>query len=521
MSDTILVVDDTPSKRYVLASWLRRGGYTVLEAATGAQALDRFAEGGIDLVVLDVRLPDIGGFEVCEQIKAHPVHGTTPVIHVSAAAVHAVDRTHGLERGADAYLVEPIDPDEMLATVASILRYYQARLQAERLADRLTRLARATASIGSATTQRGLLEAAARGGSSVFGGPVLLIANDTDGARIVATCTGPGEPVLVRPSMVDLDAEPLGVHTRDVSAALWPQIAFPDGMVRVLTVRTRSDRPAIYAVVPVSAIAEGAAVLTLFGQAVMAATDTLRLFEEEHNLALTLQRSLLPGRLPKVDGFDLAVRYVPASLTAEIGGDFYEVVRVGDRVVIAVGDVGGHSLHAATVMAELRHATRAYLVEGHEPAAVVDRLNALMTGLIPGEIATLCLLAVDPSSGRVRLSNAGHPPPVVSGADGVQVISEHGTLLGIQVGAAKEIEFRLAPDETLIVYTDGLIERRDEGIDDGVARLCAAACAVEPDLEQFASRILEEVGPRDPADDLALVALRRRPAVPPDSRMLG
>jgi CheY-like chemotaxis protein len=521
MTDTILVVDDTPSKRYVLASWLRRGGYTVLEAATGAQALERFGEGGIDLVVLDVRLPDISGFEVCEQIKAHPVHGTTPVIHVSAAAIHAVDRTHGLERGADAYLVEPIDPDEMLATVAAILRYYQARLQAERLADRLTHLARATASIGSTTTQRGLLEAAARGGAMVFDSPVLLIAGDTDGARIVATCEGPGRPGVVRPSMVDLEAEPLGVHTRDVSSEQWPQIDFPEGMVRVLTVRTRADRPALYAVVPVSAIAEGAAVLTLFGQAVMAATDTLRLFEEEHNLALTLQRSLMPGRLPKVDGLDLAVRYVPASRTAEIGGDFYEVLRVGDRVVVAVGDVGGHSLHAATVMAELRHATRAYVVEGHGPGAVVDRLNYLMTELIPGEIATLCLLSVEPSSGRVLMSNAGHPPPVVSGAGGLRVINEHGTLLGIDVGAAKEIEFVLAAGETLIVYTDGLIERRDEGIDDGVARLCAAAAAVEPDLEEFASRILEEVGPREPADDVALVALRHRPADPADSRMLG
>jgi CheY-like chemotaxis protein len=516
MSNVILVVDDTPSKRYVLASWLRRGGYTVIEAATGAQALERFGLGGIDLVVLDVRLPDINGFEVAEQIKAHPLHGTTPVVHISAAAVHAVDRTHGLERGADAYLVEPIDPDEMLATVASILRYYQARLQAERLAGRLTDLVHATASMGSATSQRRLLEAAASGGAMVFGSPIVLVTNDTDGARIVASCIGPGESVVVRPSMVDLGDEPLGVRTRDEPAEAWPQLGFATGMVRVLTVRTRAERPAIYAVVPLSAIAEGPPVLTLFGQAVVAATDALRLFDEEHNLALTLQRSLLPGRVPALDGMDIAVRYVPASQTTEIGGDFYEVIRLADRV----GDVGGHSLHAATVMAELRHATRAYVAEGHSPAAVVDRLNKLMTDLIPGEIATLCLLAVESVSGRVHMANAGHPPPAVSGRNGVRIVPDHGTLLGIRVRPAVESEFVLEPGETLIVYTDGLIERRDEGLDDSVGRLSAAASTVEPDLEQFASRLLEEVGPSEPGDDVALVALRRRPADSAASRML-
>jgi CheY-like chemotaxis protein len=522
MTDTILVVDDTPSKRYVLASWLRRGGYTVIEAATGAQALQLFSKGGIDLVVLDVRLPDVSGFEVCEQIKNDPVYGTTPVIHVSAAAIHAVDRTHGLVRGADAYLVEPIDPDEMLATVASILRYYQARLQAERLAARLANLVRASAAMGSATTHRHLLEIAASGGARIFGSPILLITNDADGARITATCAGPDEPVVVRPSMVELGAELLGVHIREEPAELWPQIGFPaDGTVRVLTVRSRPDRPAIYAVVPSAVIAEGAPVLTLFGQAVMAATDALRLFVEEHNLALTLQRSLLPGRVPTMLGFDIAVRYVPAIEHAEVSGDFYEVLDFTDQVFIAVGDVGGHSLHAATVMAELRHATRAYLAEGHGPGAILDRLNRLMTTFIPGEIATLCLLSVESATGRVRLANAGHPPPALCSPVGVRVIEDHGPLLGIDVRPAAETQFDLAEGETLVVYTDGLIERRVERLDDSVARLTAAAATVEPDLEQFASRLLEEVGPREPSDDIALVAIRRRPAKSPHSRMLS
>ena len=122
----------------------------------------------------------------------------------------------------------------------------------------------------------------------------------------------------------------------------------------------------------------------------------MRLYDEEHDLALTLQRSLLPRRAaarPRVRASPSAT--CRPSERAEIGGDFYEVTLLGDDLLIAVGDVGGHSLHAATVMAELRHATRAYLAEGHAPAAVLDRLNSLMGRLIPGEIATLCLIAID------------------------------------------------------------------------------------------------------------------------------
>jgi serine phosphatase RsbU (regulator of sigma subunit) len=152
---------------------------------------------------------------------------------------------------------------------------------------------------------------------------------------------------------------------------------------------------------------------------------------------------------------------------------------------------------------------------------VVDRLNRLMIELIPGEIATLCLLSVESATGRVCLANAGHPPPVVAGPHGVRVVREHGPLLGIRVREATQTELVLTEHETLVVYTDGLIERRGEGLDASVARLMAAVEPVEPDLEQFASRLLEEVGPSEPGDDVALVALRRRPANSAGSRMLG
>src|SRR5580704_1138105 len=120
----LLLVDDDEAKRYVLSVWLRRAGYSVVEAATGGEALDlvRAAE----LVLLDVNLPDISGFDVCRQIKNDPETAAIPVIQVSATAVEVADRAHGLTQGADAYIVDPVEPEELLATVAAALRYYRA-----------------------------------------------------------------------------------------------------------------------------------------------------------------------------------------------------------------------------------------------------------------------------------------------------------------------------------------------------------------------------------------------------------
>jgi len=524
LDGAVLVVDDTPSKRYVLASWLRRGGYPVVEAATGGEALAVVGRGGIGLVILDVRLPDLTGFDVCERIKSDPVHGSVPVIHVSAAAIHSVDRTQGLERGADAYLVEPIDPDELLATIASVLRSFQAREQAERLAHRLADLTRVTVAMSSAGSEAELLQVAARGAAGIYGSPAAVVTVGADGTYATEVCAGPAEPAQ---TMSDVDATgdahgpPLpGVSFHDQPPAGLPDAGWPPGdTVRVLTVRARTDQPAVSVMVPTRVTMDGAPVLTLLGQAVMSALNVQRLYDEEHDLALTLQRSLLPRTLPDVDGLEFAVRYVPASDRAEIGGDFYEVVRFGDQLMVAVGDVGGHSLHAATVMAELRHAMRAYLADGHAPAAVLDRLNHLMLQLLPGEIATLCLLAIDIPTGAVRLANAGHPPPLMHtpGTDGrsassravVRRIDAHSALLGLHGGPAAQTAFELAVGDSLVLYTDGLVENRAEVFDVGLDRLSAAVEKLDGDLEQFATGLLEQIRPTTVDDDIAMVVVRR------------
>ncbi|MEU6072235.1 SpoIIE family protein phosphatase [Micromonospora sp. NPDC047074] len=506
---TVLVVDDSPTKRYLLVSWLSRAGFTVLEAETGGEALTRVGVDPIDLVVLDVRLPDINGFEVCERIKA--AHPAMPVIHVSAHAVDVVDRAQGLTRGADAYLAEPIEPEELVATSHAVLRYYRARQRAELLAERLLGLADTTMAVHSAPNLAGLLEAAASGAAQIFKSPAAVVAETFDGDCVAGVAGGPDATATIVPWVVDDTGVPPGTTVRVDEPAAWGLVDWPaGGPVTVAAARLREDRPPLYVVVPTATQTARTPVLRQLAQAVAAAVEAQRSFDEEHRIAVTLQRSLLPRRLPEINGLDLAVRYEPASAQTEVGGDFYELVVLDGHLLLAIGDVAGHSLHAATVMAELRHAVRAYAVEGHPPGEILHRVNELMRTLLPAELATICLLLLHPPTGRIRLASAGHLPPVLSLDGKVEFVQHSAPLLGVRAPRPPDLEFVLPPGATLVFYTDGLIERRDATIDDGLAALATAAARVDDDLDRFCARLLVELAPPEIHDDVAVVALRRR-----------
>ena len=506
-SATVLVVDDSATKRYLLVSWLTRAGFTVVEAETGGEALSKLLEVDADLVVLDVKLPDMSGFEVCERIKTDQRFGVLPVIHVSAHAVDVNDRTQGLNRGADAYLVEPIEPDELIATAQAVLRYYRARQRAELLAARMVRLAETTLAINSAPTLPALLAAAAEGAYEIFGGPVAVVAETSEGESLAAA----GSPAQVRPWAVPEHAVAVGSLVRTDEAADWDVVEWAPGeSVAVAAARLRADRPPVYVAAPGRSQTPGFPVLRQLSQAVAAAVEAQRSFDEEHRIAVTLQRSLLQSRLPVVPGVQRAVLYEPAGAQTEVGGDFYELTVLDGQLLVAIGDVAGHSLHAATVMAELRHAVRAYAVEGHSPGAVLELANRFMRTVLPADSATLCLLTMDPATGHIRLASAGHLPPLVHVDGEVRFLQPRGPLLGLGAPRRAELEFTLPPGGTLVLYTDGLIERRDADIDVGLRALQTCATEVEDDLDAFCRRLLNQlVGATEQADDIAVVALRR------------
>jgi serine phosphatase RsbU (regulator of sigma subunit) len=187
-----------------------------------------------------------------------------------------------------------------------------------------------------------------------------------------------------------------------------------------------------------------------------------------------------------------------------------ELTMLDGKLLVAIGDVAGHSLHAATVMAELRHAVRAYAVEGHPPGAVLELVNRFMRTVLPTESATLCLLTLEPGTGKVRLASAGHLPPLLRTAEGVRFLETRGPLLGINAPRPADLEFTLPAGGTLVLYTDGLVERRDADIDVGLTALAECATTIEPSLDAFCQRLLIRMsGAGQPADDIAVVVLQR------------
>jgi serine phosphatase RsbU (regulator of sigma subunit)/CheY-like chemotaxis protein len=531
---TVLVVDDSRTRQYVFGRWLRRAGMTPVEAATGGEALSMLETTPVDVIVLDVQLPDMSGFDVCERIKADPRHAAVPVVQVSAHAIEVVDRTQGLNRGADAYLAEPIEPDELLATIHAVLRYFRARQRAERLAGRLATLADTTLAINQARGYGELLTAAALGAEEMFGDIAAASACRPDGNRLIAVARaddrtspapglsagakpGRGSPVStswVGGTPPGLGDTPVGVTVVTAPAGLWSTVLDcpPEGGVTVAATRVREGRPVCFVVVCTDGLDDADTnALRQLSQAMTLAVEAMRVHDEERHLALTLQRSLLPRRLPQVPGFDFSVRYEPASSHAEIGGDFYELAMVDGKLVVAIGDVVGHSLHAATVMAELRHALRAYVSEGHGPAAVLAELNRLMIRLLPDEIATVCLLLVDPVTGQVRAACGGHLPPLLVFEGKAAPVQLAGPLLGVQIERPDDVTFDLPPGGVLVLLTDGLVERSDRSFEVGLAQVLEAAASIEPDLERFCDRLLVELDAARSEDDIALVVLRRRP----------
>ncbi|MFF5029783.1 SpoIIE family protein phosphatase [Streptomyces collinus] len=514
----ILVVDDTPTNRYVLATILRRAGHQVTEAEDGTRALEILAGPGPlpELAIVDVRLPDMSGFEVCEHIKNTPTTAAVPVINISASAITVDDRAHGLYRGADVYLVEPVAPAELLATVTATLRYGRARRRAELLTERLHLLNRFTLALYSAPDARTLIRVTAEAAGAIFRSDVAVFLTTPQGTPLVAhtwadphTPQSPGRPQVhnapARPAAGARPAHPAGP---DLPCAP-PRLTDP-AQRRVVVGRAKADRQPVVVVTSADAIttADDGRLLTQLTQASALALEALRSYSEEHALALTLQRSFLPETLPETARADLAVRYLPASERTEIGGDFYEAVTTPAGLVVAVGDVAGHSLDAAMVMGQVRHALRAYATEGHPPRAILAHLDHLLASVRPGASVTLCVILIEADSDTLHIANAGHLPPLIRDPDGTtRYVREHGPLLGLGLPHPPAHRVTVEPGSLLVLVTDGLVERRHEDLEHSLHTLAALVGEIGPDPEETCTKLLDRLLP-DGSDDVALMAVR-------------
>jgi serine phosphatase RsbU (regulator of sigma subunit) len=234
------------------------------------------------------------------------------------------------------------------------------------------------------------------------------------------------------------------------------------------------------------------------------------LYERERAVARTLQLSFLPERLPVVPGLELAARYLPAHC-GDVGGDWYDAFILPNGLLgIAVGDVVGHGITAATTMARLRNALRAYAMEFASPGEVLNRLNRLLLHFEPNSMATLLFGVVIPKEMRYRYSNAGHIPTIFhSPGNGSLSRMSSGPPLGVMDHDYSEADEMLRPDAGVILCTDGLVERRHESLELGLRRLCHASSMVGGP-EEIADAIIQRLMTSDDQDDdVALLVARR------------
>ncbi|MEU5905788.1 GAF domain-containing SpoIIE family protein phosphatase [Micromonospora sp. NPDC047527] len=236
-----------------------------------------------------------------------------------------------------------------------------------------------------------------------------------------------------------------------------------------------------------------------------------RVHSLDQNAALALQRSLLPTELPKVPNLEMAARYVPGHVSG-VGGDWYDVFPLPSGWLgVVIGDVSGHGLQSAVVMGRIRSALRAYALVSDDPAEALTLLDRKVNHFETGSLSTALYAMISPDGATIKVSLAGHlrPVMVVPGQPAVLLSAKVDPPLGIgyRTPQRRSTGADFPPGAVLICYTDGLVERRDEPIDIGIARLMAAA-PVGP-ADTVCAAVMATLDTENPNDDIALLAIRR------------
>jgi anti-sigma regulatory factor (Ser/Thr protein kinase) len=221
---------------------------------------------------------------------------------------------------------------------------------------------------------------------------------------------------------------------------------------------------------------------------------------------------VLPETLPAMEGATVAARYLPGTAAMDVGGDWFDTIPLADgRLGFVVGDVVGKGVQAASTMAQLRNGMRALTLDASDPASIVTKLNRLLDSYTDAPFATMAFVTVDPRTHRVAIVSAGHLPPLVLSPDGDATFLTAGRALPLGVDpdfvyAAEESE--LEPGSTIVLYTDGLVERRDRPLDEGLRLLADAVERSTAPPEELVELILEAlVGDAERRDDVAVLAI--------------
>jgi PAS domain S-box-containing protein len=664
VTGAILVVDDQPESLVALRTVLEPLGREVITAPSGEEALKCLLHGDFSVIVMDVRMPGLNGFETVELIKRRERHEDTAVVFLTAGDADAEQVTRGYSAGAVDYMLKPVDPDMLRSKVAMLLELQQksaelraseerfrtafegapigmglstvdgrwlevndalcellgrtpaqllrqplwelvhpadreserdavrrllrdrplfdqsekrlmrldgesvnaivsvsltadsherpqgyiwqvvdvteqrraeeeraARTEAEAVVQTIGKLQQVTEAALAHLELDELLQVLVDRLCEVFSADVVrIVLRDHDdqllftvGAaagmdaekgdrvplgRVLEQVIGSGRAMTLEELPDGSGLDP-GLEAAGIKSLMACPLVVKGRLAGIVEVGVRSPR---------RFTVEDESLLMLMADRAGLAIEHARAYERELSNVELLQRSLLPDRLPALEGIQVAARYMPGG--ADVGGDWYDAIPLeGGRVGVAMGDVVGHGIAAAALMGQLRHATRAYALEGHPPGVVLDRLDRVVRSLDGGQMATLLYLVMEPDHASVRFANAGHVPPLVITPHGEAEYLEGAPNppLGVfESPAHTELSAELRPGSTIVLYTDGLVEERGVSIDQGLEalRLAAAHDACHPN--ELCDRLVDSMLAIHPAnDDIAVLALRALPSAPP------
>jgi PAS domain S-box-containing protein len=499
----VLVVDDNPDMRSYVAGLLAEL-YEVVTAADGIEALERVQESRPDLILTDVMMPRLDGFGLLARLQDDPRSTSIPVIMLSARAGEE-GTVEGLEAGAADYLVKPFAARELLARVRVNLeldrvRRVRATLErSEALLDQAQRLAKvgswevdlASGTVSASDELLRLLGRSRREFEEMgFPGVIRGVVHPDDATRVNAVLAE-----LEVDRVTSYDMRTIG----------------RDGSERLVTVRAAMLGDETGAPRTLQGSLQDVTEQRAAQQAMAEVRAREQVARREHAIAEELQRSLLPAKTFDLEHLEVATFYRAGVEGTYVGGDWYDIIELpGGRTAFVMGDVMGRGVRAASVMGQLRSAVRAFATLDLAPHDVMRHLDVLVQDLAGDQIVTCVYAIFDPGDETLRYANAGHLPPLVAG-DGGRVVrlTAGGPPLGAGYGDVATAEVPLAAGATIVLYTDGLVERRGEDIDDGIA-------ALEREVDRHGAAslvglpeaIVDTLLPDGPDDDVAILVAR-------------
>jgi CheY-like chemotaxis protein len=548
----LLLVDDRVENLTALAAIVEPMGHRVISVTSGEEALKALLNEEVSVILLDVRMPGMDGYETASHIKMLERTRDIPIIFLTAEDSESEQALKAFSVGAVDFVTKPFEPWSLRAKVQVFVELAEKtkllQNQGEHLRHELDRQYAAEAShlrkltdaalvINSTQTLDDMLRVITASAREIvdthFAETVITADRNSAWPERSRSHSAKYDAWAAEAKPVDLSAltsrvlgrtDPVGMSHREIAEILAAQdlagtvVKHPmlEGWLAAPLVGRNGDSLGLLQVadkVDGDFTDQDSLVLVQLAQLASVAIENAQRYHQEHEIAHTLQQSMLPSRLVSVPDIELASRYQAGGWGSEVGGDWYDSVRLDDgRLLLFVGDVGGRGAKAAAVMGQLRTGMRAYALQQLPASILMLRLDELLQDLGEGRFATAVCVVVDTVVREAEVVSAGHPPPLLIDPDGVTQFlpCEAHTPLGVLDEPKYTSSILSIPvGATLLLYTDGLIESRDMPVDKGMTRLRKAVGGPRYDsVEQLCDRILGELVGGGVGDDVAVLAAR-------------